>query len=183
MKKKIYVLLLIIVIILTMVGCAPSESENISGEVKELETNGADEDTENKDTEDKDAEDEIDAINEEIVNDDNFRAVLVEIKKENDDIWGNSIKIKFELENKSEQTVEVQAREVSIDGKMVNESTSSMSQEISAGKTADGTLTINEFEDIELPKLEEELEMILHVFSWDDMDYRHDYPLKISINK
>ena len=36
-----------------------------------------------------------------------------------------------------------------------------------------------EFEDTSLPKMEENIEFILHVFSWDDYDYEMDYPVKV----
>lgn len=118
-------------------------------------------------------------INQEIANDEVIQATLVDIKKVEDEVFGNSIEVKFEVVNKTDKTIEVQARQVSADGKMIDESMLSMSQEIAPGKTADAVLTIMEFEGTELPKMEDNFEMILHVFSWDDMEFEHDYPVKV----
>lgn len=56
-----------------------------------------------------------------------------------------------------------------------------MSQEVVAGKKADAVLEIENF-DGDLPDMEEELKMKLHVFSWDDMDFDEDYEVKVEFD-
>lgn len=167
MKKKSGVLILVMLIMLMLSSCSGNNTENTQGDVA-------------GDEKQSEANDNLMELNQEIVDNDNFRAKLVSIEKIEDDIWGNSIEVKFELENKMDKTIEVQAREVSVDGKMVDDSMLSMSQEISPGKTADGILTMTELEGTQLPLLEDSMEMNLHVFSWDDYDLEEDYPVNIS---
>src|SRR5699024_11467173 len=78
----------------------------------------------------------------------------------------------------SDLTIVVQAREVSADGKMIDDMMISMSQEISGGKMADAVLEIENY-DGDLPEIEEDIEMILHIFSWDDHDFEGDVDVKI----
>ena len=86
------------------------------------------------------------------------------------------------MENKREDTIEVQAREVSADGKMIDEGMITMSQEVASGKKAVATLTVQNYEeDGELPPMEENIEMLLHIFSWDDMDFTEDHEVMIDL--
>lgn len=66
-----------------------------------------------------------------------------------------------------------------VEKKMVDESMRSMSQEIAGGQVADAVLTIQSLEGKELPSMEENFEMLLHVFSWDDMDFEEDHEVKV----
>lgn len=120
-------------------------------------------------------------FNQEIVDNDNVKATLVSFERENDDTFGDTVEITFEVENKRSDTIVVQAREVSADGKMVDDGLLTMSQEVSSGKTADAVLTIRNYEDEELPPMEENIEMLLHIFSWDDMDFREDHDVTIDL--
>ena len=69
---------------------------------------------------------------------------------------------------------------VSADNKMVDDMLYSMSTEVSPGKLADCVLKIEEYEGYTFPKLEENLEMKLHIFSWDDYDFELDYPVNVT---
>lgn len=120
------------------------------------------------------------AFNQQIVDNENIKVTLIDVVKKKDDIFGNEIRVKFEVENKMDQAIEVQARQVSADGKMVDETILSMSTEIAPGKIADAVLTISDFEGYDFPALEDNLEMILHVFSWDNMDFTEEH--KVVVN-
>lgn len=163
--KKFGFLLSIFLVLALAAGCAGANDE--------------DQKAENENGEVQEEKDGVREINKEIANDEIIQATLVDIKKVEDEIFGNSIEVKFEVVNKTDKTIEVQARQVSADGKMVDESALSMSQEIAPGKSADAVLTIMEFEGTALPKMEENFEMVLHVFSWDDMDFEKNYPVKV----
>jgi len=54
-----------------------------------------------------------------------------------------------------------------------------LSQEVSGGKVADDVLEIQNYNGDELPNMEENLEMILHIFSWDDMENEANFDVKI----
>lgn len=114
-----------------------------------------------------------------IADSENIKATLISAETIIDKEWDEEkIEIMFEVENKRQDTIEVQAREVSADGKMIDDTMLSMSQEIAPGKKADAILTIQNYEG-DLPEIAENLEMILHVFSWDDMDYEEEHQVKI----
>lgn len=118
-----------------------------------------------------------------IADNENIKATLTKVEKVIDDIWDEEkVKVTFEVENKRDDTIEVQAREVSADGKMVDEMMLTMSQEVSGGKLADAVLEIQNYEG-DLPQMEDNLEMILHIFSWDDMDFTEDHPVSIDLKE
>lgn len=175
MKKLL--LLVLIALFGLMTGCGGTTEEN--QEVENIESSEQENTKETEETEEGAEEGDAQEFNQLIADTDNVKATLVHVVKKNDDIWGNTIEVKFEVENKREDTIEVQARQVSIDGKMVDETILSMSTEIAPGKLADAVLTINEFEGHEFPALEENLEMVLHIFSWDNMDFEEDHNVKI----
>jgi len=79
-------------------------------------------------------------INEVIVDGD-VKATLVSIIKESDDIFGDSYKITFDVENNLDHNIKIQARSVSIDGTIVDEATYSMSQEVTLDKNDKAVLS------------------------------------------
>lgn len=117
-----------------------------------------------------------------IADDESFYIEFKEIKEKEDSFMGNSYEVIFEVENKTDMNVEVQARTVSVDGMMVDDAILSMSQEVAPGKKAKAVLTFQDYSgDTELPELIGDLEMDLHIFSWDDYDYNVDYPVIINL--
>ena len=119
-------------------------------------------------------------FNQTIVDNENVKATLVKVEKVIDDFFDEEkVEITFEVQNKKDTTIEVQAREVSADNKMIDETMLTMSQEVAPGKLADAVLTIQNYEG-DLPKMEEVIEMNLHIFSWEDYDYSEDH--KVTIN-
>ena len=177
--KKFLLLLLAMMVVAGLAACGESEVEE--KEVSAVESSDDNEESADAEEEETDAGDESEAkeFDQEIVDNDNFKATLVSVEKIEDKDWDEErIDIKFEVENKRDETVDVQAREVSADGKMIDESMLIMSQEVAGGKKADAVLTIENY-DGDLPDMEEELEMKLHIFSWDDMEFEEDYDVKV----
>lgn len=126
-------------------------------------------------------------INKTIVDDENVKAELVSIEKVEDDTWGDTIKVKFDVTNNTENTITVQAREVSINDRMVDDSLLFMSDDISAGKSADVILEITDLAgEAELPELAGNLEMLLHMFAYDSETYdtlfENDYPVSAPLD-
>lgn len=176
MYKKLAIIFSLLMSMM-LVACGSTEVEEkeatvTSGEAVEEETATEEEATEETATEED--------VNQLIVDDENVKATLVSIVEKQDDIWGKSIEVTFEVENKTDTTIEVQAREVSADNKMVDDMLLSMSTEISPGKLADCVLTIEEYEGYTFPTLEENLEMKLHIFSWDDSNFELEYPVNVT---
>lgn len=171
MKKMLYVGA---ISSLLLVGCGDTTEENVDGTVEENTT-------ENVAEEEKEAvENEANEINQVIVDNANLKATLVKIVKVNDDIWGNSYEVIFDIQNKRSDTLTVQARNVSADGRMIDEMLLSMSQDIAPSKSASAKLTIQEMEGYEFPELKSDFEMTLHAFSWDNYDYEEDHPVKVT---
>lgn len=126
---------------------------------------------------------EIIELNQPIVDNENLRATLIKVERINDPDWNEQkVEVTFEVENKRQDTIEVQAREVSADGKMIDDMMLSMSQEVAPGKLADAVLTIQNYEG-DLPPMENQIEMQLHIFSWDNMDYSEDHPVVIDLTQ
>lgn len=190
MYKKLAVIFSLL-LSMVLVGCGSTEVEEKEGTVTAstndtavtatAEEPTAEEPTEEEATEEEATEEtNTEEVNQLIIDDKNIKATLVSIVEETDDIWGKSINVTFEVENKTAKTITVQAREISADNKMVDTALYSMSTDISPGKLADCVLKIKEREGYTFPKLEENLEMKLHIFSWDDYDFKLDYPVNVT---
>lgn len=129
----------------------------------------------------KESEESVFEYNQVIADNDNFKATLLEIEHVYDEEWDEErIEVRFDVENKRADTIEVQARSLSINGRMVDDGLQSMSQEVASGKIAEAVLTIEDYSGDELPTLEGDFEMLLHVFSWEDMDYGEDAEVKVT---
>lgn len=175
MKKFLYVLLAMIVTA-GLAACGDG-SETEEKEVSNVESTDHGDAT--ADAEETEAEDgSKKEFEQEIVDNDNFKATLTSVEKVVDKDWDEErFEVTFEVENKQDETIEVQAREVSADGKMIDESMLTMSQEVAGGKTADAKLVIENY-DGDLPDMEDELEMKLHVFDW-EYEFEEDYDVKV----
>ena len=174
MKKLLGLSLLSLLVILG--ACSESSTD------KEIETvNSETESEQPTDKQDESSENQKKELNQVIADTENVKATLIGIEKIVDKTWDEEkFVVTFEVENKREDTIEVQAREVSADGKMIDDSMLMMSTEISGGKRADAELTIQNY-DGDLPAIEENLEMILHIFSWDDYDFAEDHKVTIEM--
>jgi hypothetical protein len=180
MKKFIFSAAIIFTLVLA--GCGDSSKENVDGTVNnDTSKNDDSEVSTSKNDKSKDKKGEgSQKINEVIIENDMYKITLTEILKKNDEMWGNTIDVVFEVENRLDYTIGVQARSVSADGYMVDESTYSMSQEVVAGKKAKAVLTINEFEGYEFPELNNNFEMTLLVFNYDSFEDIAEHPVNVS---
>jgi cytoskeletal protein RodZ len=119
--------------------------------------------------------------NQEIADDDTIKATLMSIEHIIDKTYDEEkYVVSFDITNKTDKTMVFQAREVSINDRMVDESLLNMSTEISAGKSATAELTIEDYSGGELPEMAGDFEMILHGFDWDS-DETHDVPVKVTL--
>lgn len=178
--KKIALLLLATIISIGLVACS-GETTKEEKEVSSVNSSDKNKEKANVDEEkdDEQAEENVQEFNQVIVDNDTFKATLTSVEKIVDKEWDEErIEVTFEVENKRDETIEIQAREVSADGKMIDESMLMMSQEVAGSKKADAVLVIQNY-DGDLPKIEEDLEMKLNVFSWDNMDLEELYDVKI----
>lgn len=184
MKK--FIMLISFVLLIGLLGACSEGQATEEKNVSNVSSTDKSEDTNAGTESGKEATDDNDSfqkeLNKEIVDNENIKVTLLGVEKVVDKEWDEEkILVKFEVENKRDETIEVQAREVSADGKMISESMLFMSQEISSGKRADAVLTIQNYEG-DLPIIEDDIEMILHIFSWDNFDYEEDHQVTIEFN-
>ncbi|OEC03019.1 hypothetical protein GY31_04740 [Lysinibacillus sphaericus] len=179
MKKIIFSAAL--VLSLGLAGCGETKKENVSGTAESASAQN-DTDTDNSQVENEKDDTGVEEIkiNQVVVDNESYKATLVEIVKKTDDIWGNSIDVIYEIENKLDYTIGVQARSVSADGYMVDEAILNMSQEVGAGKKAKAILTISDFDGHDFPELKSDLEMQLYVFNYDTFIEIAEHEVKVS---
>ncbi|SDZ62874.1 hypothetical protein SAMN05421736_12291 [Evansella caseinilytica] len=193
MKKLKFVVLTILLASL-LAACGEDASEDKSKDEPGDETsenNTTEDESTGEETTDEDGTDDEKAadnsggedlieLNMEIADNDNFKATLVSIERSEDSVFGEKIEIKFDVENKRDETIVFQARDVSIDGRMVDDSLIFMSTEVASGKAADAVLTLQDVSDGELPAMENDFEMLLHVLSWDDFDFQEQAEVSVT---
>lgn len=182
--KKLIFLLMSLFLVSTLVAC-DGETQTEQKDIGSVETSSQLED-ENTDT---DVEDETNAdteteekeFNQVIADNENLKATLISIEKVVDTFWEEEYyNVNIEIENKREDTIEVQAWEVSADGRMIDDYVF-FSETVAGGKFSDATMKIENY-DGDLPPMEENLEFILHVFSFDDFEFEDNTDVSIDFN-
>lgn len=183
--KKVLVLLMSLFLVLTLAACGETETEE--KDIGSVETSGqsddegADvEDDEDEETGEEDPDSEEKEFNEVILDDENATVTLTGIVTERDEIFGDEHKIKMVIENKSNATIEVQSREVSIDGFMVDDMVF-FSETVAAGKKSNATMDIMTFDE-DLPELNENIEFTLKIIDHDTFDDISTAEVSIDIN-
>lgn len=178
-------LILLASIVMVLGACTESEEK----EVKSVETSEKEKtDRENKSTEETSEEatdSENKATNEAsqeldqtLVDNEDLTATVTGIKTIEDQEWDEErYEINIAIENKREDTIEVQAHEVSADNVMIDEMVF-FSETVAGGKRANAVMVIENY-DGDLPEMEENLEFVLNVFSHDDYDYEGKHDVKI----
>lgn len=181
--KKIKVVSLLGSSVLLLAAC--SDETGAREEINEVSSSvifsSENEEIEESVASETEVEENIIVYNQLVEDNENFKATLLEIEYTYDELWDEEkIEVRFDVENKRADSIEVQARSLSINGRMVDDSIQMMSQEVAAGKVAEAVLTLQDYEENELPTLEGDLEMLLHVFSWEDMEYQEDAEVKVN---
>lgn len=171
-----FLLLPMLALLLAVAGCGDTETENLGGNLNEE----VDQDEEIVVDEEESAELEENKIDQVVVDNENYKATLVEIVKKKDSIFGESIEAIFEIENKVDYTIVAQARSVSADGYMIDETILNMSQEVAGGKKAKAVLTIEDFEGYDFPELNEDFEMTLYMLNEDTYETIGEHDVKVS---
>lgn len=177
MKKILFVLLILPALLL--VACDGNNTGNEPNpDVSNEEENVAENEVNNEEANvaENESDDKV-SFEEEIADDEYLHAIINDVEFVEDDIFGDSYTVHIDLENKTEQKIVVQARDVSADGLMVDDMVI-FSQEIAGEKRAKGKLEIISFEE-ELPALEEELEFKLIVFDDETFEQLAEYDVKL----
>lgn len=163
MKRYLFIIVAVLVSI-SLIGCSEDKVEEKEVDHVDLEhQEEVDTEKEDGETQESTEDEDVKEIDEEVVNNDMIAVSLISVKKIINKDWDEEkYEIKFEVENKTDDLIEIQAREVSSDGKMIDESMLMMSQQVSGGKSADAVLTIENF-DGDLPEIDDNLEMKLQI--------------------
>lgn len=173
-KGMMGIIMLVVFGMFVLIACGDTEVQEIDGQVSQSSDTSV-----NVSSEGTSTDSTIKDLNNQIVNDESINASLVNIEYIEDEFYGKQIKVKFLVENKTNETITVQAREVSTDGMMVDETVITMSQDISPGKKANCILTIHDFEGYEFPTLNSNFEALLRVFD-EDYDIEFEYPVNVT---
>lgn len=164
--KKIKLVSLSALVVLGLVGCSEEVAEK---EVKQVETTDKTKESSKSPEPKKEAAPK--SMDIQIADNETVKAVLKSISLV-EEYGTTKYEIVYEVENKSDALIIVQARNVSADGKMVPEGLLAMSNEIAPGKVADCVLTIEDYEGKPLPTMDDNFEMTLLVAdgeSWMDI--------------
>lgn len=165
--KKVTILLMSLFVIIGLAACDDGISEE--KEVSSVESSDeAKEENAEENEADNTEESESSDYNEVLLDDDIAKVELRGIETKEDDIFGDEHSVKLEIENKSDETIEVQAHEVSIDGVMVDDMVF-FSETVAGGKKSNAELSIMALDD-DLPELNENLELKLKILDDDFMD-------------
>ena len=180
--KKILGITLVLLLCLGIGGCTtleavkPTETVTTTTEQPEATITENPEPTKNEN---------LREYNKVLVDNENLRAELLSIEYMYDDIFDQEvIEVTFDITNKQDFPIEVQARSVSINDRMVegDDILVAMSQEVGPGKSAYADLSIQGFGKGKLPKLEGNFEMTLYIFNWDDWDYSVEIPVSVPLD-
>lgn len=122
-------------------------------------------------------------FNQEIENNEEVEVNLIKIEKLEDEVRNRDrIEVTFEIKNKTDRTVQLRAKAVSINDYMINSDLCYMRAEIASGKSAISVLTIEDYQDqYEVPNLEGNFEMTLDFFDWDDLYYQTMVDVKVEL--
>ena len=177
--KKILGVTLVLLLCLGMGGCTKQEAV----EPTPTETGTVATTTQEKPEPTKN--ENLREYNKVLVDNENLRAELLSIEYMYDDIFDQEvIEVTFDIKNKQDFPIEVQARSVSINDRMVegDDILVAMSQEVGPGKSAYAVLSIRNFGDKGRLKLEGNFEMTLYIFNWDDWDYSVEIPVSVPLD-
>lgn len=167
--KKLLVLLFTAVF---LVACGSEAEEKDVSEVKAEDESGSEQ------SEEKENDTETQEVDKVLADDDNVKATLTKIERvEDKDFDEERYDIHIEVENKTDKTIEVQTREVSADGKMIDDMIA-YSETVSGGKSSDSVLVIQNY-DGDLPDLEESIDFTLVVLDEDTFEDISTHDVKV----
>lgn len=166
---------------------AADDSSTDESEVSEPES----EEDESEAT-DESSNDQYVAINETFADDDILTGELVEIEFLSDEFYDEDdelfkydrYELRLEIENHSDETLEMEAREVSINDRMVGEGIFYNGYIVSPGKSAQVIFElgdISQTDGIELPPLENNFEMVLRLHT-EDYETIGEYPISVNLD-
>lgn len=171
--KKVMTLLVSLLVIFGLVACDDGGSEE-----KEVSSVESSDKADNNEKEGEEATSDVKEVGEVIADDDYIKATLVNIEHVKDDVFDEEkYVINIDLENKTENKIIAQARDVSIDGTMVDDMVF-FSEEIAGGKNAKGKMEIQNYEG-DLPTMDDNIEFILFIVDDETFEDLSEHDVKV----
>lgn len=171
--KKVMTLLVSLLVVFGLVACDDGGSEE-----KEVSSVESSDKADNNEKEGEEATSDVEEVGEVIADDDYIKATLVNIEHVKDDVFDEEkYVINIDLENKTENKIIVQARDVSIDGTMVDDMVF-FSEEIAGGKNAKGKMEIQNYEG-DLPTMDDNIEFILLIADDETFEDLSEHDVKV----
>jgi len=171
--RKIFILMFLAIITFGLTACGEEATEK---EVESVGASGKEDKEEEADAEDATSEKE--EVGEVIADDDHIKATLVSVEHIEDETFDEELyEVNIELENKTDETLEVQANEVSIDGTMVDDLVF-FSETVAGGKSSNGVLTIQNY-DGDLPTMDNDIEFILSILNEETFETIADHDVNV----
>ncbi|MCJ7839966.1 hypothetical protein MUB24_03365 [Lederbergia sp. NSJ-179] len=180
--KKITILVMSLLVIIGLAACGgETEGKEVSSvessdknDGKEVEKEAAEE--ENEDS--KGEKSKVEEVGKVIADDDYIKATLVNVEHNVDDTFDEEkYVINIDLENKTGNKIIVQARDVSIDGTMVDDMVF-FSEEIAGDKNANGKMEIQNY-DGDLPTMDDNIEFVLLVADDESFEDLAEHNVKV----
>lgn len=176
MNKKAFFLLVLVIAVFGLVACGGTTTEE--KEVGSVEFSVQDDIDTNEGADAAEESSDVEEFGIVIADDDNVKATLVNVEHVVDDLFDEEkYVINIDIENKTENKVIVQARDVSIDGTMVDDMVF-FSEEIAGDKNAKGKMEIQNYEG-ELPTMEDNIEFILLIIDDETFEDLAEHEVKI----
>lgn len=175
-KKKRWWLVGIIALFFIFAALGSSGDDTNTATESSKKVSAADESSDSK----KDSEKSTDKIV--VVDDANYKIVITGFD-EDEDIFGKSAKLKVQVENKTDQEIEVQTRSVSVDGVMFDDEVA-FSETVAPNKIANDSIDFGLFiEEDEFPEFNENIEGAFVIFDNDTFDDKGEYKFNVKIKK
>lgn len=170
--EKILILLMSLFVVASLAACGDEVTE-------EKDINSVNTDEENaKEENDEEAELETKEVAEVVADDNYIKATLVSVEHKVDELFDEEkYTINFDLENKTSDKLTVQARDVSIDGTMVDDMVF-FSEDIAGDKKANGKMDIENYEGA-LPEMKEDIEFTLIIVDDETYETLAEHDVKV----
>lgn len=176
MKNKLLVLMGVAG--LALAGCSSGEETADTTEETTQAEEVAVEETQAEETQAEGSQE----YNETLVDDENFSVVLTTIEESYDDIFDETkVEVNMTIENKTDASVEVQARSLSVNDVMVDQAAYIFSQEVGPGKTANATLDFTDLGGGEVPEMTGTLEGSLVFIDSESFSDVAEYPISVEL--
>ena len=179
MKRFLFLLSLFAAILLA--ACGGNDETTIDSTVDKTEEQTANDTA--TDTTDEEAAPAEEEVSEVVVDDANVTITYKGTVVKEDDIFGKTATIKFQVVNNLGESIEVQASEISADNVMVDDTLVAFSETVATGKTANANLDITEMEGYDFPTFNENIELTLNVINGETWETIADYPVSISVKQ